>query len=155
MSGDLFDAVDGLASMLEAAADDRAKRKTKLRRRVDVAAYGTITARGALRDPVAIAAGDTLYLSPVEQPGAGLVTRDVTRTPYAVAAAAVAAGARATIAVLVYEKIWLTAGAPCEICDENALAGWIPMDEEFPSGDLEPQAHPNCNCSLDTRRFDD
>ena len=29
-------------------------------------------------------------------------------------------------------------------CDDNADAGVIPLDEEFPSGDTEPLAHPRC-----------
>ncbi len=33
-------------------------------------------------------------------------------------------------------------------CDENALAGPIPMDESFPSGDDAPPAHPRCTCDV-------
>lgn len=33
-------------------------------------------------------------------------------------------------------------------CDENADAGAIPMDDEFPSGDDSPPYHPNCVCVL-------
>jgi phosphohistidine phosphatase len=47
------------------------------------------------------------------------------------------------------EKSWV--GGTCETCQENADAGWIDMDEQFPSGDDEPPAHPNCNCELETR----
>lgn len=47
------------------------------------------------------------------------------------------------------EKSWV--GGTCETCQENADAGWIDMDEQFPSGDDEPPAHPNCDCELETR----
>jgi len=33
-------------------------------------------------------------------------------------------------------------------CDDNAAAGIIPFDDPFPSGDMEPLAHPNCICDL-------
>jgi hypothetical protein len=29
--------------------------------------------------------------------------------------------------------------------------GWIPADAAFDSGDDEPPAHPNCDCSIDYR----
>ncbi len=37
--------------------------------------------------------------------------------------------------------------APDE-CDENEDVGIIPLDAEFPSGDLAPPYHPNCLCGL-------
>lgn len=49
------------------------------------------------------------------------------------------------------EKAWDPDGEACEICMDNVAAGWIPMDEEFPSGDDGPTAHPNCDCSLSFR----
>ena len=33
-------------------------------------------------------------------------------------------------------------------CDDNADAGVIPIDDDFPSGDDAPPAHPNCTCDL-------
>lgn len=36
----------------------------------------------------------------------------------------------------------------CPICVGNQLAGHIPLDEEFPSGDMAPLAHPRCRCAL-------
>jgi hypothetical protein len=36
----------------------------------------------------------------------------------------------------------------CELCGANADAGVIPIDEDFPSGDSEPPAHPNCRCTI-------
>lgn len=42
---------------------------------------------------------------------------------------------------------WLTAD-PCDECAENEDAGAIPTGDEFPTGDTEPPAHPNCRCSL-------
>lgn len=35
-----------------------------------------------------------------------------------------------------------------DICEENQAAGWIPIDEAFPSGDMAPTFHPNCRCTL-------
>lgn len=44
-------------------------------------------------------------------------------------------------------KIWEISSAPCEICQENDNGGQpIPFDEDYPSGDSEPPAHPNCRC---------
>lgn len=43
------------------------------------------------------------------------------------------------------EKAWDPAGDACEeICQPNADQGWIPIDEDFESGDDAPTAHPNC-----------
>ena len=42
---------------------------------------------------------------------------------------------------------WLVAEG-CDICQENADASPIGIDETFPSGDSEPPAHPNCMCAL-------
>ena len=50
------------------------------------------------------------------------------------------------------EKLWNPEVAACiEICMPNVLQGWIPIDEDFGSGDDAPAAHPNCDCSLDVR----
>lgn len=49
------------------------------------------------------------------------------------------------------EKSWNPDGEACPICLENVASGWIAMDDEFPSGDDAPTAHPNCDCSLDVR----
>ena len=50
------------------------------------------------------------------------------------------------------EKNWIAGGAdPCEICEENAAAGFIALDATFPSGDEHPTAHPHCECSLGSR----
>lgn len=42
---------------------------------------------------------------------------------------------------------WLVAEG-CDICQENADASPINIGDEFPSGDTEPPAHPNCMCAL-------
>ena len=42
---------------------------------------------------------------------------------------------------------WLVA-EPCDLCQENADASPIRIDERFPSGDTEPPAHPNCVCDI-------
>jgi len=47
----------------------------------------------------------------------------------------------------VQEYEWLALD-PCEICQENNDAGPIKLGEEFPSGDTEPPAHPNCRCTV-------
>ena len=48
-------------------------------------------------------------------------------------------------------KYWRTVGddrVSEEICRPNEDAGWIDIDESFPSGDHEPPGHPNCRCHL-------
>lgn len=47
------------------------------------------------------------------------------------------------------EKSWV--GGTCPVCQENSDAGFIDIDDQFPSGDDEPPAHPNCGCELETR----
>ena len=49
------------------------------------------------------------------------------------------------------EKSWLAEGDCCDICDGNADDDWIPIDDNFSSGDDAPLAHPNCRCALLTR----
>jgi len=47
-------------------------------------------------------------------------------------------------------KIWLLGSEhkKDDECDENADAGEIPLEEEFPSGHLRPTAHPECDCDM-------
>lgn len=49
---------------------------------------------------------------------------------------------------VVAQKEWDPDAAACEICLENADAGPIDLDDDFPSGDDGPPAHPNCECAL-------
>jgi len=35
-----------------------------------------------------------------------------------------------------------------EICEHNAAAGILPLDDDFPSGDPAPPAHPRCRCAI-------
>lgn len=44
-------------------------------------------------------------------------------------------------------KEWQDSGATDE-CADNTAAGPIAIDEDFPSGDSEPTAHPNCRCGM-------
>ncbi len=54
------------------------------------------------------------------------------------------------------EKAWETeSGDPCPTCVDNEDAGWIGIDEDFPSGDDAPTAHPNCECVTNYRFGDD
>ena len=54
------------------------------------------------------------------------------------------------------EKRWDPDGEACaEICQPNADQGWIPIDEDFQSGDDAPTGHPNCDCSTDFRKSSD
>lgn len=45
-------------------------------------------------------------------------------------------------------KQWLRSneGYPCVPCELNAQAGAIPIDQAFPTGDMEEPQHPNCEC---------
>jgi len=46
-------------------------------------------------------------------------------------------------------KEWVWPGtSDCDICSSNEAAGVIPVDQAFPSGDMAPPAHPNCECAL-------
>jgi len=61
-------------------------------------------------------------------------------------------GAKATAsevadAGMVVEKMWDIGAAACEICEANGDEGYIPEDAPHDSGDYEPPAHPNCDCS--------
>ncbi|WP_423396033.1 phage minor head protein [Burkholderia sp. LMG 21824] len=50
----------------------------------------------------------------------------------------------------VEKKAWSTAEDDKveEVCQGNAEAGDIPLDDAFPSGDAAPPAHPNCRCVI-------
>jgi len=48
---------------------------------------------------------------------------------------------------------WLVAEG-CPDCQDNADASPIDIGTEFPSGDTEPPAHPNCMCSLAPAEID-
>jgi hypothetical protein len=37
-----------------------------------------------------------------------------------------------------------------DICDDNAMAGAIPVNQAFPSGDMATPQHPSCGCSVIT-----
>lgn len=39
-------------------------------------------------------------------------------------------------------------GLPCADGEDNALAGAVPCEEPFPTGDVTPPAHPGCRCIL-------
>lgn len=46
------------------------------------------------------------------------------------------------------KKSWVTDLNPCIVCVENSLSEFVDINEDFPSGDDAPPAHPNCLCSL-------
>ena len=69
------------------------------------------------------------------------------------------AGARGGVdqlvaAGLTMEKSWSTIGDDrvSEECMANEAAGWIPVDDPFPSGALRPLQHPGCRCTALYRR---
>lgn len=55
---------------------------------------------------------------------------------------------------LAMEKSWLTVGdnRVSDDCAKNEGAGWIPLDEPFPSGDDRPLRFPGCRCTALYRR---
>lgn len=55
--------------------------------------------------------------------------------------------ASATDAGMTVEKHWDIGAEGCPICQDNEAEGWIGADETHASGDDEPPAHPNCDCS--------
>lgn len=48
------------------------------------------------------------------------------------------------------KKRWLCEEDACDECQDNAAVGFIDIEEDFPSGDDGPTAHPNCRCALET-----
>lgn len=78
----------------------------------------------------------------------------VTEMGDAYVAGTVAAGKELKAAGLAIEKHWLTVGdhrVDEDTCRKNEAAGWIEMDEHFPSGHANPLGHPGCRCDLQTR----
>ena len=49
---------------------------------------------------------------------------------------------------VVEKKVWLFGEEACDECQGNAAVGAIGLDEDFPSGDDAPPAHPNCVCDV-------
>lgn len=47
---------------------------------------------------------------------------------------------------VVVKKSWDADAEACDICQTNAEAGAIDLDDDFPSGDDATPAHPNCEC---------
>jgi hypothetical protein len=45
-------------------------------------------------------------------------------------------------------KQWILGPNACDQCVDNAEASPIPVDDDFPSGDDAPPAHPNCVCAV-------
>lgn len=43
-------------------------------------------------------------------------------------------------------QVWLLSDGACELCEENDDAGVIPIDDDFPNGDVP--VHPNCVCAI-------
>ncbi len=46
------------------------------------------------------------------------------------------------------KKSWYPDADACPICLDNAAAGAIPIDDDFPSGDDAEPAHPKCECTV-------
>jgi hypothetical protein len=55
---------------------------------------------------------------------------------------------------LTMEKSWLTVGDDNvdDECKINQAQGWIPIEDTFRSGDMQPLAHPYCRCTALYRR---
>jgi len=53
-------------------------------------------------------------------------------------------------------KLWVTAGDELvsDMDQANEAQGWIRIDEQFSSGNMQPPSHPNCRCTLAYRRFE-
>jgi len=49
---------------------------------------------------------------------------------------------------VVEKKEWLLSADACDICLDQAAAGAIPVDDNFPGGFDAPTAHPNCKCAI-------
>jgi SPP1 gp7 family putative phage head morphogenesis protein len=55
----------------------------------------------------------------------------------------------------IIQKSWMITddSRVCEICQDNADEGWIDDEDEYPSGDLYPPAHPACRCCTLTQNM--
>jgi len=51
-------------------------------------------------------------------------------------------------------KVWYSPYTTCTICLANIDAGEIPIDQEFPSGDMTVPAHNHCHCFVITTTSD-
>lgn len=142
------DIVDAAESLTQSLTEAKTKGTVK---KVAVAAFSTVLADGSFDDPEDVDEGDDLYMQRGSQPGAGSVSLADSGMAFGVALAAVAAGQTSSIGVSLNQKLWVTSDDPCPTCEDNADQGWIDADETFDSGDDEPPAHPNCECTLDTR----
>ena len=63
-------------------------------------------------------------------------------------------GQELAAAGLEMEKSWLSVGDErvSDGCRENQAAGWIPIDQAFPSGHMRPLRFPGCRCDMMIRR---
>ncbi|WP_161940585.1 hypothetical protein [Rhodanobacter thiooxydans] len=63
-------------------------------------------------------------------------------------------GYAGALAVGMKAKKWLESNDEneCPRCHANAEQGWIPIDQDFQSGDAAPLAHPRCQCDAAYRR---
>lgn len=166
----IADELEDLAVLLE-ARNRKAGRKV-----LHVAAFAGFDKYGKPIDPIDVLPGSDLYLRRPEDPGAGMLfpgepaglpysidgrqfahpeqSGSTLGRLYATALETLEAGKIGEIQAILYKKRWQTDDDPCDICLENATAGWILADETFPSGDEEPDAHPNCKCELIVQRDD-
>jgi phosphohistidine phosphatase SixA len=147
---EIVEAARDLAKSIKEAAKPAPTKK-----KIAVAAFASVLPTGKLADPQDIGEGDTLYRQRNSEPAAGTVSLFENGMQFATALEALAAGDESKIDVEMHQKQWVTDADPCEDCEDNADEGWIDADDEFPSGDDEPPAHPNCHCSLDVREGDD
>lgn len=84
----------------------------------------------------------------------GKAVRDVVANPGRAEMIANTEYARATTAASmqtyteagIEKKEWMAEDDACEECQENADAGVIAIDDEFPNGDVP--VHPNCRCAI-------
>lgn len=140
----LIESLEALLAMLEAP-------RKKPKRKIPVLAFLGFDSKGKPIVPHPIEEGDDLYLQPLSAPAAGSVSPAPGKL-FGKALEALAAGLSGEIDVQVYEKRWVVDGDPCPLCEENGLAGWIPMDDAYPN-DAEPgDLHPNCKCDEIIRR---
>lgn len=77
----------------------------------------------------------------------------ITETGNAYEKAAMIQAESLQMAGLPMEKSWNTVRDErvSDGCQENEDAGWIPLDQPFPSGDMQPLRFPGCRCNLQTR----
>lgn len=151
---EVIEAAKALADSLTPKPRRRLRESSKpTQKKIQVAAFALVLPDGSLGNPEAVEEDDDLYVQRPSDPGAGIVSKASTGMLFASALAALEAGKEEIIPVAIAKKTWILGdggeSGNCQDCIDNADDGPIDADDDFTSGVSEPEAHPNCTCSMD------